>query len=100
MSKFFWARIFDICPTFLCHVTLNLEGSAPSQFPADVCCGQVTGWLNMALGMEVGLRPGHIVLDSEPAPLPKKGADAPQFLADYYCGQTAVYIRMPLGTHR
>jgi len=28
----------------------------------------------MALGMEVGLGPGHIVLDGEPAPLPKKGA--------------------------
>jgi len=27
----------------------------------------------MALGMEVGLGPGHIVLDGEPAPLPKKG---------------------------
>ena len=29
----------------------------------------------MELGMEVGLSPGHIVLDGEPAPLPKKGAE-------------------------
>jgi len=28
----------------------------------------------MALGMEVGLSPGHIVLDGDSAPLPKKGA--------------------------
>ena len=29
----------------------------------------------MALGVEVGLGPGHIVLDGDPAPLPKKGAE-------------------------
>jgi len=27
----------------------------------------------MALGMEVGLGPGHIVLDGDPAPSPKRG---------------------------
>jgi len=31
----------------------------------------------MALGMEVGLGPGHIVLDGDPAALPKKGGRAP-----------------------
>ena len=29
----------------------------------------------MALGMEVGLGPSHIVLDGAPSPLPQKGAD-------------------------
>jgi len=29
----------------------------------------------MKLGMQVGLGPGHIVLDVDPAPLPKKGAE-------------------------
>jgi len=33
----------------------------------------------MALGMEVGLDPGHIVLDGDPAPLPQKGAEPPIF---------------------
>jgi len=33
----------------------------------------------MALGMEVGLGPGHIALDGEPAPLPLKGAEPPIF---------------------
>jgi len=31
------------------------------------------GWIKMALGMEVGLGPGHIALDRGPTPLPKKG---------------------------
>ena len=51
----------------------------------------------MALDMEIGLGPGHIVLDGDPAPLPKNGTE-PQFLAHFYCGQTAGCIKMPLGT--
>ena len=30
-------------------------GGAPPQFSAHVYCGQTAGWINMALGMEVGL---------------------------------------------
>ena len=52
----------------------------------------------MALGMEMGLRPGHIVLDWDSAPLPQKGGGATQFSAHVYCGQTALWIKMPLGT--
>jgi len=52
----------------------------------------------MKLGMQVGLGPGHIVLDGEPATLTKKGAEPPpQFLAHFYCGQMAACIKMPLG---
>ena len=36
-----------------------------------VCCGQTPGWIKMALGTEVGLGRGNIVLDVDPAP-PKK----------------------------
>ena len=50
----------------------------------------------MALGMEVGLGPGHIVPDGDPPPLPKKG-QIPQFSAHVYCGQTVGCINMPLG---
>ena len=32
-----------------------------------VYCVQTVGWINMKLGMEVGLGPGH-VLDGEPFP--------------------------------
>ena len=53
----------------------------------------------MNLGMVVGLRPDHIVLDGHPAPLPKKGAEPPpQFLAHVCCGQTAGCIKMAFGT--
>jgi len=33
----------------------------------------------MALGMEVGLDPGHIMLDGNPAPHPQKGVTTPYF---------------------
>jgi len=51
--------------------------------------------------MEVGLGRGHIVLDGDPATLPKKGAKGgrgPQFSAHFYCGQAAGCMKMPLGT--
>jgi len=38
-----------------------------------VYCGQTVGWLKMKLGMEVGLGPGHIVLDGDSAPSSPKG---------------------------
>ena len=56
----------------------------------------MAGWIKMALGMEVGLGPGHIVPDGDPAPSPKRGR-APQFSAHFYCGQTAGCIKMQLG---
>jgi len=31
----------------------------------------------MALGMEVGFGPGHIVLDGDPTPLTEKGTEPP-----------------------
>ena len=50
----------------------------------------------MVLDMEVGLGPGHIVLDGDVAALPQKGQN-PQFSAHFYRGQTAGCIKMPLG---
>jgi len=41
----------------------------------------------MPLGMEVGLGPGHIVLDGDPTP--HLEGHSPQFSAHIYCGQTA-----------
>ena len=45
--------------------------------------------------MEVGLGPGLIVLDGDPAPHQKIGAQSP-FSAHVFCGQTAGWIKMSL----
>jgi len=52
----------------------------------------------MKLGMQVGLGPGHIVLDGDLAPPSPKGHSPPQFSAHICCGQMAAWIKMPLGT--
>jgi len=51
----------------------------------------------MPLGREVGLDPNNIVLDGDPAALPKWGQSL-QFSAHVCCGQTAGWTKMPLGT--
>jgi len=55
-----------------------------------VYCGQTVGWIKMKLGIEVGLYPGHIALDGDPAP--------PKFSTHVCFGQMAGWIKMPLGT--
>ena len=48
-------------------------GGWDPQFLAYVCCGQTAEWNKMTLGMEVGLGPGHIVLDmGTQVPSPKR----------------------------
>ena len=34
---------------------------------AHVCCSQMAGWIKMPLCTEVGIGPGHIVFDGNPA---------------------------------
>jgi len=67
LIEYFWATVcknaspYAIGPLSVClSVTL-------------VYYGQTVGWIKTKLGMEVGLVPGHIVLDGDPAPLPKRG---------------------------
>jgi len=67
------------------------ERDSPTQFLADVYCGQMAGWIKMPLGTEVNLGPGHIVLDGDPAS-PQKGHSSPLlFLAHVYCGHGRPY---------
>jgi len=78
----------------------KIGGCVPNspQFSAHTCCSQIAGWNKMPLGMEVRLGPGDVVLDGDPAPPPKKGAELhPQFSAHVRCGQTAGWIKMALG---
>jgi len=52
----------------------------------------------MVVGTEVGLSPGEFVLDGDPAPFPKKGAESPsKFSAHLYRGRTAERIKVVLG---
>ena len=60
-----------------------------------VYSGQTVGRIKTKLGMQVGLGPGHDVLDGDPPP---KKRHSPQFSANVYCGQTAGWIKMPFGT--
>ena len=50
----------------------------------------------MPLGTEVGIGPGDIVLDGDPAPLPEKGAEPPIF-GPCLSWQMAAWVKMPLG---
>ena len=75
--------------------------TAPPQFSAHVCCGQTAGWIKMSLGTDVGLGPGDIVLDGDPAPHNKKmghSSPPPHLDPSSRYGQTAGWIKMPLGT--
>ena len=64
-----------------------------------VHCGQTVGRIKVKLGTQVGLGPGHIVLDGDPAPPPPKG-HSPQLSAHIYCGQTVLRIKMKLAMQR
>jgi len=73
-------------------INLPLKGARHPHFSAHIYCGETVGWIKMPLSTEVGLGPGHIVLDGDPTPpsLQKGGTGAhPQFLAHVCCGQTA-----------
>jgi len=59
---------------------LPQRGTAPSQFSAHICCGQMATWIKMPLGMEVGLGPGVIVLHGDPSPQ-KREESSPHFSA-------------------
>jgi len=59
------------------QLPLPQRGTAP-QFSARICCGQMTEWIKMSLGMQLGLGPGDFVLDGDHAPPPQKGGGASQ----------------------
>jgi len=69
----------------------------PPQFSVNISRGQTAARKKMALGMEVGLSPGDVMLDGDPVRPSQEGAE-PQFLANAYCGQTAAWMKMSLAT--
>jgi len=58
----------------------------------NVYHGQMAGWIKMAFGTEVGLGPGHIVLDGDPASPLQKGGTAPSFRP------MSLWLRSPIST--
>jgi len=62
-----------------------------------VYCGQTVRQIKTKLGTQVGLDPGHIVLDGDPASPSPKGHSVPQFSAHICCGQMAAWIKISLG---
>ena len=53
------------------------KGDRAPQFLTHVYCGQTAAWIKLPLGMEVGLGPGHIVLDGDPASPPQNMGHSP-----------------------
>jgi len=89
----FWANVvkqFALCyQTVVCLSVLSVLSVTL------MYCGQTVEWIKMKLGMQVGLGPGHIVLDGDPALAPPKGHSS-QFSAHICCGQMAGWIKMSL----
>jgi len=48
-----------------------------------VHCDQTVVRIKMKLGMQVGLGPGHIALDGDPAPLAQRGTAPPPIFSPY-----------------
>jgi len=82
-----------VCKTVRPMLSVRSLSVCPVLSVTFVHCGQTVERIKMKLGMQVGLVPGHIVLDGDPAPLPK-GAQSPQFSAHICCGQMAGCIKM------
>ena len=77
------------------QLPLPQRGTAPTQFSAHICCGQMVAWIKMPLSMELGLSPGDFVLDGDNAlPSPKRGqSPLPNFRPIFI----VACIKMPLG---
>jgi len=96
LSLRFWATVYKTVRPMLSVRCLSVL-SCPVLSVTFVHCGQAVGRIKMELGMQVGLGPGHIVLDGDPAPPPQRGTATTQFSAHICCGQMAAWIKIPLG---
>jgi len=84
----FWVTVCKmVCPMLSDHCLSVLSCLSVTL----VYCGQTVGWINMKLGMQVGIGTGQIVLDADSGPTPPKGHN-PQFSAHVHCGQTGAHL--------
>ena len=71
----FWTTVCKTVRPMLTDCCL----SCPVLSVTLIYCGQTVEWIKMPLGMEVGLGPGHNVLDGDPAPFRKGDISLPTF---------------------
>jgi len=64
-------------PAFASNGSLYAIGPLSVLSVTLVYCGQTVGWIKMPLGTEVGLAPGDIVLDGDPAHPTERGTTPP-----------------------
>ena len=64
---------------------------------AFVHCGQTVGRIKMKLRTHVGLSPGHIVLNLDPALPPPKGHSPHPIFGPYLLRPNGCMVKMPLG---
>jgi len=60
--------VLDGNPTSTSRPKMGVGHSSPPQISAHVYCGQTAVWIKMPFGTDVGLVPGHIVLDGDTSP--------------------------------
>jgi len=72
-SNNFWATVCKTVLPMLSDRCLSCPVLSVCLSVTFVHCGQTVGRIKMKLGMQVGLGPGHIVLDGDPALRPPKG---------------------------
>jgi len=75
----FWATVcktvrpmLSDCCLYVCQLSVCLSVLSATL----VYCGQMVGWTTMSLGIEVGIGPGHIVLDGDPCSSPMEWGTA------------------------
>ena len=74
------------------------KGTTPNFRSMSVVHGQTAKWIKMPLGKKVGLDPGDIVLDGDPALPPKKGAQPPTVSPNFRMLWPNGWIKIPVGT--
>jgi len=89
-----------LCSMGTMHLQQRGHNSPQMTIFGHIYCGQTTSWIKMALGTEVCLRPGHIVLGVQLSP---KGAhqQSPKLFCPYLLrpnGWITECIKMALGT--
>jgi len=71
LSSGFWATVCKTVRHMLSDRCLSVLSVCLSV--TLLYCGQTVGRIKMKHGMQVGLGPGHTVLDGDPAPSPPSG---------------------------